>query len=352
VGPKTTTLRLTSDDVDEAIVEVALQGTGIMPPDIDVDPTAHDYGTVAIGATVSRTITIRNVGTADLQVTATSLVGGEAAEFAIASGSGPFTVVPGATHTLDVRFAPTSGGSKTTTLRLTSDDPDENPFLIALTGTTPPVFEEVRGGGSEGSNSVTTDTSLMGVTGNVYLAAVSSKPYREVSTVMGLGLTWTRVTTQCAGRSQTGVDLWWAQGTATTGTVTATLESAPNNAAIAVARYSGAASTNPVTPLVAGNTNGVNGSCAGGRDDADYSFNVTPARNNAVIFTAVALRNKTHNPGAGYTTRIELTQGSGGNTAGIAVFDGPVPIATPRPLNGSLNSAVDWAVIGVELLPQ
>ena len=141
-GPKTTTLRLTSDDQDEATVDVALSGTGILPPDLDVTPTPHDFGEVlvgttdvVIGTTASRTFVIRNLGGVDLQVSATSLAGDETGEFAITSGGAPFTVVPGATHTLDVRFAPTSGGPKTTVLRLTSDDPDEAIVDVPLSGT-------------------------------------------------------------------------------------------------------------------------------------------------------------------------------------------------------------------------
>ena len=87
---------------------------------------------------------------------------------------------------------------------------------------------EVRQGGSASSSSVTTATSLTGVNGHLYLAAVSSKPYIAVSTVTGLGLTWTRVAAQCGGRNQTGIELWWAQGAATTGTVTATFVSPAN----------------------------------------------------------------------------------------------------------------------------
>ena len=105
-------------------------------PDIAVVPNPeHDYGVVPVGANASGTFAINNLGSVDLQVTGTSLVGGQVAEFAIVQGGAPFTVVPGTTHNLDVRFAPTSFGVKTTTLRLTSDDPDENLLDVALTGT-------------------------------------------------------------------------------------------------------------------------------------------------------------------------------------------------------------------------
>ena len=35
--------------------------------------------------------------------------------------------------------------------------------------------------------------------------------------------------------------------------------------------------------------------------------------------------------------------------AGIAMVDRAVSVATVLPLNGTLNGAVDWAIIGVEL---
>ena len=122
---KAATLRLLSDDADEATVDVALRGTGLMPPDIDLPATAHNYGSVVVGTTALRTVVVRNLGDVELQITASTLVNGEPGEFAITQGSAPFTVAPGGTHTLDVRFAPSTGGPKTTSLRLTSNDADE-----------------------------------------------------------------------------------------------------------------------------------------------------------------------------------------------------------------------------------
>jgi hypothetical protein len=356
-GTKTTTLRLISDDPDESPLDVALSGVGTTAPDISVAPTSHNYGNVNVGSSVTNTFTVSNTGTGNLVVGASTLTGADAAAFAIVNGQSGFTLAPGATSPIEVSFSPSTQGAKSATLSIPSNDPNENPLLIALTGggtsggggSTTPTFAEVREGGAASSDTVTTTMNLLGATGDVYLAAVSSKPYYAVNTMTGLGLTWTRLVGQCAGRNQTGLELWWAQGAATTGSVTATLESTPGNAAIAVARYSNVAATNPVALLVAGNTNGVNGQCSGGTDSSSYSFNVTTDDNNAVVVGAVAMRTRAHTPGSGYTERIETAQGTGADMASLALVDRVVPSMTSLPLNGTLSGTVDWAVVGVEL---
>jgi hypothetical protein len=466
LGSKSATLELTSNDPDEGVVAVTLSGTGTTPTDIDVAPLSHDYGGVLVGTNMVRTFTITNVGGADLQVTNTSLVGGDTSQFAITSGGAPFTLASGATRNLDVRFAPTSGGPKSTMLQLTSNDPDESvvdvplngtgntapeitvtptsysygaqqlgtsvtqSFTVANTGSSdlvvgtstltgpdapaftfasgeagfilapgtssviqvrfspetegpksatltipsndtdessiavpltgsgfvpgaePPTFMEVRQGGSASSITVTTSAALTGVSGHLYLAGVSTKSPRAVTAMTGLGLTWTRLATQCSGRNQTTVEIWWAQGAATTGTVTATFASAPSNAVIAVARYSGVAAVNPAGVLVGGNTNGVNGACVNGTDTSAYAFNVMTTQSNALVFGAIASRNHTHTPGTGFTERIEAKQGSSnGQAVTISFVDLAVPVASQQLLNGTLSSTTDWAVIGIELRP-
>jgi hypothetical protein len=169
--------------------------------------------------------------------------------------------------------------------------------------------------------------------------------------VTGLGLTWNRLVVQCAGRSQTGIDLWWARGDAGTGEVTATLASASINTAIAVARYSGLAAIDPLTPLVAGNTNGDNGACTSGTDNAAYAFDVTSTENNAVVLGILALRNRTHSSESGFTTVVDVAQGTGGDIAGLTIVDRTVPLASTLSLAGSFNGATDWAVVSVELKP-
>ena len=145
-GPKDTTLRVESNDSDESRFNVALSGTGTGIPEIQVTPRPHDYGNTVVGATKSQTFTVRNVGGADLEVTAASLVGSDAKEFAIVQAGTPVTLGPDESHDLEVRFAPLSGGNKSAALRLTSDDPNRPTHDVALTGTatTEPDVDVVR----------------------------------------------------------------------------------------------------------------------------------------------------------------------------------------------------------------
>jgi hypothetical protein len=106
-------------------------------------------------------------------------------------------------------------------------------FSLALlrapeTQASPPVHQETRTGGSTASTTVATSSRLKAVRGDLYLAAISTKPNVPVTFVTGLGLAWTLVEVQCAGREQTRVEVWRAQGTPTaSGTVKAKLASRP-----------------------------------------------------------------------------------------------------------------------------
>ncbi len=304
---------------------------------------------------MTQAFTVSNTGDGDVVVGTSILSGPDVGAFAFVSGKNGFTIVPGGTNVIEVRFNAPTEGLKTATLTIPSNDPDENPVTIQLTGTggpiTPPVFMEMRQGGSAGSVNVQTAINLTGVNGDLYLAAISTRPTRTVNTVTGLGLSWTRVSTQCGGQNLTGIELWWAQGAATTGNVAATLATAPTSAVIAVTRYSGVASTSPVAPLVRGNINGVNGACAGGTNSAAYSFNPTTTSIQSLVIGAVALRQRIHTPGAGYIERAEVGQGTGTSRAGLALVEQAVPAPTSLPLNGTLDLTTDWAVIGVQVRP-
>jgi hypothetical protein len=356
-GIKTASLNLTSDDPDEATYSIALDGTGTTAPEIVISPLSHNYGAQQLNATVSQSFTVSNTGSSDL-VVGTPTLSGDTVSFAITSDGSSVTLAPGGSTSIQVQFRPTTEGPKSAALIITSNDSDEGSVTVNLSGSgfvpgaAPPTFIEAQQGGSANITSVTTSTALAGVSGHVYLAAISTKSPRAVTTVTGLGLTWTRVAAQCSGRNQTAVEVWWAQGNATSGNVTATLASAPSNAVIAVARYSGAAAVTPVASLVGGNTNGINGACANGIDSAAYSFTETTTQPNALVIGAIASRNHTHTPGAGYTERIEASQGSStGNAVRVTLVDRGVQSLSSQPLNGTLASTTDWAVLAVQLRP-
>ncbi|UCE20327.1 MAG: choice-of-anchor D domain-containing protein [Gemmatimonadota bacterium] len=133
-GTKSAGLRISSNDPDESTLTVPLNGYGCGDPDIDVDPASVSYGSVNVGSSSDRTITISNVGCQVLNISATTLTGTHATQFDVVSGGGGSTIVSGGARNLIVRFTPTSGGAKTATLQILSDDPDEGTVLVPLTG--------------------------------------------------------------------------------------------------------------------------------------------------------------------------------------------------------------------------
>jgi uncharacterized repeat protein (TIGR02543 family) len=230
-----------------------------------------------------------------------------------------------------------------------------NKSIAAVFGSTAPnnqiLHQETQTGASSGSM-VTTAASLFGVKNHLYLAAISTRPRVQVTAVSGLGLSWTLVKSQCSGRGLTGVELWMAQGTPTSNSaIAATLASAPDNAVIAVSRYSGANTAAPLGSVISGNTHGLDGVCSLGTDAISYSFDLATSTNGTMVYGAVALRSGDYTPGTGYTERADLVQGSGGNSAALAVQDKSVASASTVAVNGSFHDNRDYAVVAVEIQP-
>jgi uncharacterized repeat protein (TIGR02543 family) len=220
------------------------------------------------------------------------------------------------------------------------------------------THEETQAGGSSNSTTVATSGSLTAASGQLYLAAISTKPLVKVDAVSGLGLSWRLVKAQCSGRGSSGVELWMAQATPGGGTpsaneaVTAAFDSAPNNAVIAVSRYSGAATENPIGNVISGNTKGQNGACSDGVDAKSYLFDLPATVDGALVYGAAAMRSRSHVPGPGFAERAEISQGSNSAMAALAVIDKVVPSATTVTVNGAFNGDVDWAVVAVEIKPK
>jgi uncharacterized delta-60 repeat protein len=109
-------------------------GSAVLPtPDIDTAPASLPFGNVTQGSFKDLAVTVRNTGTATLNVTSTTLLG--TAEYSIVAGGGAFSLAPAATRQVTVRLTPTSLGSKVATLSFASNDKDENPKNVPLSGT-------------------------------------------------------------------------------------------------------------------------------------------------------------------------------------------------------------------------
>jgi len=227
--------------------------------------------------------------------------------------------------------------------------------FTALPSTSSIVHKETRTGTALNLTTVTTSTNLAGVSGHLYLAAISMRPKVSVLSVSGLGLEWKLVKAKCAGRNTTAIEVWMAQGPSSgKGVVTATLASAPQTAVIAVSRYAGVDPANPIGNVIAGNTNGMNGQgvCSGGVDQNTYSFGLNVNVDNAKVYGAVAIKARTHTRGEGYTERAEVRELNSANPSGVAVEDKTVATAGTVTVNGSFGGVVDWAFVGIEIKPQ
>ena len=113
-----------------------MQLTVIGAPDIAIDASRIDFGTLFVGQRRDITLTVRNEGTDELQIS--SIVSGKK-DFIPSMTSA--VVAPRSTRTVVLTFAPSKIGAQETTLTLHSNDPDSATHFVTLLGTglKPPV---------------------------------------------------------------------------------------------------------------------------------------------------------------------------------------------------------------------
>jgi hypothetical protein len=141
IGNRTATLTITSNGAGSPHT-VALSGKGLGTPVFSSVPASLDFGKQNVGSTSSpQTITISNTGTDDLVITALTLGGVSAAEYAVDPIALPLTIAAQASNTVALRFKPLGTGARAASLRITSNAAG-SPHTVDLTGTgTVPILE-------------------------------------------------------------------------------------------------------------------------------------------------------------------------------------------------------------------
>ncbi|VAW74526.1 hypothetical protein MNBD_GAMMA15-2087 [hydrothermal vent metagenome] len=145
IGNFSDSFDIPSDDPDENPVTVSISGNGVgVPvPDITVTDTlapANDlqiaFADLTVGGSNDQTVTVVNDGNADLVIGTVAQANALAAPFSVLNDicSGQ-TLVATASCTLDVRFAPTTAVTSNDSFDIPSNDPDENPVTVSISGT-------------------------------------------------------------------------------------------------------------------------------------------------------------------------------------------------------------------------
>jgi len=121
---------------DAAFGVIYRRGTFVPPEaNISVSPESLPFEDVFVGNSSDAALTISNTGTANLKINTVSITGTGASEFSIVGGACTGqTLPPSGTCTVNVVFSPTSGGAKSATFSVQSDDPDTQVFDVQISG--------------------------------------------------------------------------------------------------------------------------------------------------------------------------------------------------------------------------
>ncbi|MCX6856057.1 MAG: choice-of-anchor D domain-containing protein, partial [Verrucomicrobia bacterium] len=172
IGPKNATLRIDSNDSDEAPFDIVLSSAG-QPPEIAIedagatniaDGGSTSFGSVMLGSSTSLTFTIRNTGLGDLTGLDVSMDGAHSSDFIVtASPVAPVSGSGGST-TFTVEFTPTGTGTRTAAIHIENNDSDENPYDITISGSglAPEIALEQGGSNVPGGSTQSFGTVALG----------------------------------------------------------------------------------------------------------------------------------------------------------------------------------------------
>ncbi len=149
-GVRTAKLRISSNDANENPFDILIRGTGFVPaPEIGVEAYGQPLFDGASSVTFrSAPVTgysnsflfIENTGTGSLTGVNVTIDGNNAADFTVMvpppSSLPPYSY---GSEAFTVRFKPSATGVRSAQLHIASNDADENPFDVTLTGTGLPL---------------------------------------------------------------------------------------------------------------------------------------------------------------------------------------------------------------------
>jgi hypothetical protein len=168
-------LMISSNSSTGATTTVSLSGTGVAgSPQLSLSTTTLNLGSVAVNSTAAQSLTLTSSGTSAVTVSSASVQG---AGFSLSGGILPVTLNPTQSTTLQVQFAPTTVGSATGTLAISSNSTGGT-SSVSLAGTGTAVSHEVDLTWNAPTNSSTTVVGY-----NVYRSVGSGAPQLMNSTV-------------------------------------------------------------------------------------------------------------------------------------------------------------------------
>jgi subtilisin-like proprotein convertase family protein len=137
-----------------------------------------DFGVVATGSSLTLPVLLTNNGSANL--TYSLIVGGESPGVFSPVAPFPTELAPGANATVNVTFSPTSTGPRNATLSISSNDPEDSPFVVLLTGqgSMPGVTVVESGGNTRIAENGHTDS---------YAVVLNAPPTANVTITAGFG---------------------------------------------------------------------------------------------------------------------------------------------------------------------
>lgn len=106
---------------------------GVPVPLIDVAPTAVNFGGGSVGKEKQRDITVRNIGTAKLDISNVRITGSNAASFSVISGGGAFSLEPGQGRIVTLGFTPQAMDEVQALLQFTHNATG-SPSVVTLRG--------------------------------------------------------------------------------------------------------------------------------------------------------------------------------------------------------------------------
>ncbi len=133
-GSKQATLRIQSDANNKPQQDVGLRGIGGGVSAIEVGADTVDFGGVPVSSPSQKTVTVRNNGAVNLQISSQTLTTGDSTQFSILKPSAT-TLSPDQTDSIIVGFSPTSAGHKETALKILSNASNYPVARTVLIGT-------------------------------------------------------------------------------------------------------------------------------------------------------------------------------------------------------------------------